>query len=190
MKILYGEGDFLVSRHQLIAYPATVGSERVKKLEKEVNKQHPDVRASVEKMFAENEHFEVVPPRLGDVIWTQTSGNKWIAHMIVFNEMGHLREDALEVCMRSIRKKAAELGQDQIGIPLRWFKERDMATKWVRVYEVIEDVMSDAKDEEVLGAFQVFAYDPDSEFVRDVFESLPGGKRAFYSEPVIRFRSF
>lgn len=190
MKILYGEGDFLESRHQVIAYPATVGGEATHPLETEVLRRHPDVRQSVNNMFAENENFDVVPPRLGDVIWTQTSGNKWIAHMIVFEEDGFLREDALELCAKSLKRKAAELDQDQIGIPLRWFEERDMSTKWVRAYETIEDAMSTNEDEEVIGQYQVFAYDPDSEYVRDVFESLPGGKRAFYSEPIIRFRNF
>lgn len=189
MKILYGEGDFLESRHQLIGYPASVGGEWKLPLEQMVSKRHPDVKQSVFNMFAENPNFEVVPPRLGDVIWTQTSGNKWIAHMIVFDETGHMREDALALCMKSIRTKAAELGQDQIGVPLRWYPDREMKTKWVRTYEAIEDVMSDESDEEVLGKFQVFAYDPDSEFVRDVFESLPGGKRAFYSQPIIRFKN-
>ena len=190
MKILYGEGDFLESRHQIIAYPASVGGENTKPIETEVARRHPDVRQSVFNMFATNEHYTVVPPRLGDVIWTQTSGNKWIAHMIVYDERGLMRYDALSLCMKSLKKKAIELGQDQIGIPLRWFDDRLMKTAWIRTYETIEEALSDDEDEDVLGKFQIFAYDPDSIFVRDVFESLPGGKRAFYAQPKIQFRTF
>jgi hypothetical protein len=190
MKILYGEGDFLESRHQLIAYPASVGAERKLTLEKNVSLRHPDVRQCVLNMFAENDNYNVVPPQLGDVIWTQTSGSKWIAHCIVFDERGNLREDALTLCMKSLKRKALELGQDQIGIPLRWYDDiGSQKSRWVRIYETIEDAMSDEEDENVLGKYQVFAYDPDSEYVRDVFESLPGQKRAFYSDVQIRFRN-
>jgi len=191
MKILYGEGDFLESRHQIIAYPASVSGENTMTLEKMVARRHPDVRQSVFNMFSENENFEVVPPKMGDVIWTHTSGSKWIAHCIVFDENSNLNEDALTLCMKSIGKKATELEQDQIGIPLRWFDdEKDQKRRWVRVYETIEDALSNEADEEVLGKYQIFAYDPDSIYVRDIFESLPGGKRAFYAEPKIRFRNF
>lgn len=191
MKILYGEGDFLESRHQIIAYPASVGSERKLTLEKEVSQRHPDVRLCVSNMFATNDAYIVVPPKLGDVIWTQTSGSKWIAHCIVFDDRGDLSEDALTLCMKSLKRKAADLNQDQIGIPLRWYDDvKAQKARWVRVYETIEDAMGDDEDENILGKFQVFAYDPDSEYVRDIFESLPGQKRAFYSDVKIRFRNF
>jgi hypothetical protein len=141
-------------------------------------------------MFAENENFAVVPPRLGDVVWTQTSGNKWIAHCIVFDSNNEMRYDALELCMKSIKKKAVELGQDQMGIPLRWFPDKLMKMNWIRTYETIEDALSDEADEDVVGKFQIFAYDTDSEYVRDVVENLPGKKRAFYSDVQIQFRKF
>lgn len=190
MKILYGEGDFLESRHQLIAYPASVGGDRVRELEKEVAQRHPDVKLCVANMFATNEAYDVVPPKLGDVIWTQSSGNKWIAHCIVFDNRGELREDALVLCMNSLKKKAIELDQDQIGIPLRWYEDTNaQKERWVRIYETIEDTLGDADDEDVIGKFQIFAYDPDSEYVRDMFESLPGQKRAFYSDVQIRFKN-
>lgn len=189
MKILYGEGDFLESRHQLIAYPASVGGDATQPIETEVMRRQPDVRQSVFNMFAANEHYDVVPPRLGDVIWTQTSGNKWIAHCIVFDERGDMNWEALELCMKSIKKKAIEIDQEQIGLPLRWFPNRDMRMLWHRTYEIIENVMSDPEDGDVVGSYQIFAYDPDSKFVRDLVESLPGQKRAFYSDVNIRFRN-
>ena len=65
MKILYGEGDFLESRHQIIAYPASVGGENHLPIETEVARRHPDARQSVFNMFAENENFAVV-----DMRWT------------------------------------------------------------------------------------------------------------------------
>jgi len=189
MKILYGEGDFLEKGHQILAYPASVGSDSHLPIEKTVMKKNPDVRQSLYNMFATNENYEVEPPKLGDVIWTQTSGSKWIAHCIVFEESGFLNYDALELCLKSLKKKADELEQEQIGIPLRWFPDREMKMNWLRTYEMIEDVMSE-DDDGVHGHYQVFAYDPDSKFVRDLVESLPGDKRAFYADVQIRFRNF
>lgn len=190
MKILYGEGDFLSTRHQILAYPATAAVESDLDVEASVMRSQPDVRQSMFNMFAKNEgHFEVIPPKLGDVIWTQTSGNKWIASMLIFDERGDVSWDALELCIKSVKKKAIALDQDQIGIPLRWFPEHDMKMYWLRAYDIIENVMSDEKDGEVHGKFQIFAYDPDSKFVRELFESLPGEKRAFYSDVQIRFKN-
>jgi hypothetical protein len=188
MKILYGEGNFLDVGHQILAYPASVGEDAVLQIEKEVLQKVPDVRQSVFNMYAKNDNFDYDPPILGDVIWTQTSGSKWIAHCIMFDEEGNINFDALRLCMQSLKKKAIELGQEQIGIPLRWFPQGEMRQLWVRTYEEIEDVLSEQDDETIIGKFQMFAYDPDSKYVRDVFESLPGTKRAFYSDVQIRFK--
>jgi len=189
MKILYGEGDFLESRHQIIAYPASTGGDARLGIETEVMKRHPDVRQSVFNMFAETDQYEVIPPRLGDVIWTHTSGNKWIAHMIIFDDNNYVNYDALVLCMKSIKKKAIELGQDQMGIPLRWYPDNVMMMNWIRTYETIEDTLSEEGEDAVVGNFQIFAYDPDSKYVRRVVESLPGTKRAFYSDVKIQFRN-
>ena len=190
MKILYSEGDFLESRHQIIAYPASVGGDMKLDIEKDVTQRHPDVKQCVFNMFAENENYDVVPPLLGDVIWTHTSGNKWIAHMIIFDERNAINYDALALCMKSIKKKAIELDQEQIGIPMRWFPDKIMMMNWIRTYETIEDTLSEDGEDAVVGNFQVFAYDRDSEYVKRVVESLPGQKRAFYSDVKIQFRKF
>jgi hypothetical protein len=189
MKILYGEGNFMDQGHQILAYPASVGQDAILQIEKDVLAKVPDVKQSVFNMYAKNENFAFDPPVMGDVIWTQTSGNKWIAHCIMFDERGDINFDALALCMKSLKKKAIELGQEQMAIPLRWFPDREMKQLWVRTYEEIEEALSDQDDETVVGKFQVFAFDPDSKYVRDVFESLPGAKRAFYSDVQIRFRN-
>lgn len=189
MKILYGEGNFLEQGHQISAYPASVGGEAILPIEKYVSEHNPDVKQCVFNMFAENVNFEVIPPQLGDVIWTQTSGNKWFAHCIIFDSNEYINYDALELCMKSIKSKAIELEHDQICMPLRWFKPNEQTMNWIRTYEVIENVLSEEDDVDVHGKYQVFAYDPDSKFVRDLMESLPGAKRAFYADVQIRFRN-
>lgn len=188
MKILYGEGDFLGSGHQIMAYPATVAASSSLEVEANVMHTQPDVRESMHNMFSKNKHFDVPSPELGDVIWTQTSGNKWIASMLVFDQDGHMHWDALEACLKSVKNKAIELDQEQISMPLRWYPLRDMKMYWNRTYNIIEEVLSDPMDEDIVGRFQVFVYDQDSDFVRDMVESLPGRKEKFYSDIQIRLR--
>ena len=189
MKILYAEGTFLDMGHQILAYPASVGSDLAMDIEKEVVSTVPEVKQSIDNLFSTNPHYEVIPPQLGDVIWTQTSGSKWYAHCIVYDENGDFNYAALDLCVKSIKKKAVELGHDEIGMPLRWFADDVMPRNWNRVYPVIEAELSDDGDEVDGGNFQVYVYEPDSVFLELIMANLSGQMRAFYSEPVIRFRT-
>lgn len=175
MKILYGEGNFLDKGHQILAYPASVGNEMNMGIEQQVAATVPEAKQSVHNMFAETDYYTVVPPMLGDVIWTETSGRKWYAHCIVYDENGEFSYPAFELCVKSLKKKAIELQHDEIGIPLRWVD----TAKWQRICDILEDELT---------AFQVFAYDPENEVLLNVVDNLPGPKKAFYADVQIRFK--
>jgi hypothetical protein len=180
MKILYAEGNFLQKGHQILAYPATVGAAASHEIEKSVLKTVPEIRESVFNMFAINPEYDVEPPRLGDVIWTETSGRKWYAHCIIYDENGELSFPAFDLCMKSLAKKADELGHEQIGMPLAWFREKKNKIMWERMFPSIEDNIGEHA--------QVFVYEHDKEFLMSMIDSLPGSKRAYYADVKIQFR--
>ena len=187
MKILYAEGDFLDKGHQILAYPAAVGDDMEMPIEKLVSSKVPDALQSVHNMFAKNEQYDVVPPQLGDVIWTETSGRKWYAHCIVYDANGKFSHPAFELCMKSIGKKADMLKHTQIGMPLQWVTPKQLKTQWERMVDVIEDTLGNDSDPTVADK-QAFVYDPSNELVLSTLDSLPGGQRAFYSGIRIRFK--
>lgn len=189
MKILYAEGNFLEKGHQILAYPASVGNDMLMDIEKDVIRAVPEVKQSIQNMFSVNPNYEVIPPKLGDVVWTQTSGNKWYAHCIVYDENANFNYDAFELCMKSLKKKAVELGHEQIGMPLRWFDRKLTRMNWARTYPIIEEIFSE-DDDGIHGHCQAFVYDTDKTFVEDVVMDLPGSKRAFYADVQIRFKNF
>ena len=190
MKILYAEGNFLEKGHQILAYPASVGNSMSMPIEKTVIKMVPEVKQSIKNMFSANENYDVVPPALGDVIWTQTSGSKWYAHCIVYDDQGNFSYPAFELCLKSLKKKAKELKHDQIGFPLQWFPKDVMEMNWARAFPVIEEELGEEDDEGIVGRCQAFVYDPDSKFLEKIVSSLPGTKRAYYADVQIRFRDF
>jgi hypothetical protein len=164
MKILYAEGNFLQKGHQILAYPATVGAAASHEIEKSVLKTVPEIRESVFNMFAINPEYDVEPPRLGDI----------------YDENGELSFPAFDLCMKSLAKKADELGHEQIGMPLAWFREKKNKIMWERMFPSIEDNIGEHA--------QVFVYEHDKEFLMSMIDSLPGSKRAYYADVKIQFR--
>jgi hypothetical protein len=187
MKILYAEGNFLDKGHQILAYPAAIGDSMAMDIEKLVSSTVPEAVQSVHNMFAENEQYTVVPPRLGDVIWTETSGSKWYAHCIVYDELGEFSHPAFELCVKSISKKADELQHAEIGMPLQWISPKKLKTQWQRLVDVIEDTLGDETNSTISNK-QAYVYDPSTDLVLATLDGLPGGQRAFYSDIQIRFK--
>ena len=189
MKILYAAGDYLEAGHQILAFPAKIGDKLDMPIEKDIANTVPEVKQSIENMYAENPHYEVVPPQLGDVVWTQTSGSKWYAHCIVYDEAENFNYDAFVLCMKSIKKKSIELDHDQIGMPLRWFDKKVLQENWHDAFVIIEKELGDSNKVIVHDKCQAFVYDQDKDFLFDVISSLPGAKKAYYSEVQIKFRN-
>lgn len=190
MKILYAEGNYLDAGHQILAFPAKIGDKLDMPIEQAIAHTVPEVKQSIENMYSENPQYEVVPPQLGDVVWTQTSGNKWYAHCIVYDDAEKFSFAAFELCMKSIKKKAIEIEHDQIGMPLRWVAKDALFNYWSEIYKIIEKELGDSDEDVVHDKCQAFVYDNDNELLFDILALLPVGIKAYYSDVQIRFRNF
>lgn len=177
MKIVYGLGNFLSSGAQIVAYPATQGINNQNNLEKAIFKKEPEVWHSVQNMYAENSNYTVEPPALGDVIWVYTSGNRWYAHCIVYEDNGEMNFDALELCMKSVAKKCKEIDHRHVSMP--YFDDTSDHRYWQKIYPLIEDVLTDE---------QVYVYEPDQDRLLSAVDRLPGSIRKIFHTPRIRFK--
>lgn len=181
MKILYTLGHFVHAGHQLLFY--TINNE---------NKNHEGYQVLAEQTFeptlrAKNDMFKnfdgvdpVEPPRVGDVIWTHTSGNQHLACGI-WQETPDSEIDfgAFRLICKSVLNKAKELNQIAVSIPLLTVGE-DLEI-WKIVYPIIEDVFA---GEDV----QVICHIPtETELVR-VLDAIGGTIKRYEQEPLqIRF---
>tara|TARA_R110000823_G_scaffold40754_15_gene107706 strand:+ start:687 stop:1235 length:549 start_codon:yes stop_codon:yes gene_type:complete len=167
MKILYTDMHVLDSGHQIKAYPATVGAEAKTNTEKDIESRVSDIQTSVKNMYSTWPDMEgVEPPALGDVIWTQTSGNVWYATCIIYDENGKLNWEAAILCIKSLGKKCVELDQQEVGMTLFGSEEREDLPQWDDMQDVIEHYLEEYA--------QVVAYVPDIVYLSDVVSSLPG----------------
>lgn len=165
MKILYTDTHFLDSGHQIKAYPATVGPDAKTNTEKDVENRIPDIKNSINQLYVPPP-VEVDPPMLGDVIWTQTSGNVWYATCIVYDEQDNLNWEAVKLCMKSLAKKCEELGQLEVGMTLFACEEKEDMMRWEDMQDVIEHYLEQYA--------QVVVYIPDVYYLSDVVSSFPG----------------
>lgn len=185
MKILYTLGHFVHSGHQLLFY--TINNE---------NKNHEGYQVLAEQTFeptlvAKNDMFRTVEleesgvdhvdaPEVGDVIWTHTSGNQHIACGI-WQEGPDSEIDfgAFRLICKSVLKKAKELNQLAVSIPLLTLK--DDLEIWKVVYPIIEEVF---RGEDV----QVICNIPTETELVHVLDAIGGRITRFENEPLeIRF---
>jgi len=141
MKILYTLGNYIYSGHQVLCYTINNKNECLEDFQKETEKCFAASMAPKNQIFTDMSQLEGMnaePPIVGDVIWTHTSGNQYIASGIwQESPTAPVNFDALRLIMRSVKRKAEELGQPVVSMPLL---TRDHGLDlWNFIYPIIED---------------------------------------------------
>ncbi len=109
------------------------------------------------------EKYGGIPPKLGDVVWTQTSGNKYIGFCIVKrNKNAPINKKALRLCLYSAANKAKTLNNKYLGMDLFCCKD---GKEWSNIVKIIENCLED---------IQNIVCIPTNEKLVDVLEQLPG----------------
>lgn len=176
-KLIYTVGNFYDAGQQVMVYDHNAANIPHTVIQKKIARTFPEATTVLNNLYAPQQE-EVVPPLQGDVIWTETSGRKWIGHMLIHkNDETALNEEAVRLCIRSVRKKAVELGQDSVSMPLICAQDNKM--QWLRVYPIIEEEMQGIK---------TIVWVPDKEYLADVMTLVPGEWNAFSRTPFIRFK--
>jgi len=130
-------------------------------------------------MFMPMEGIDPVdPPETGDVVWTKTNGNQYIAHGILKNTPDDVYDlNALRLVMRSVRKKAILLKQEYIAMPV--IAPDDDINLWRMVYPIVEQELYD---------IQPIVFVPIEERLLSVLKVIGGEINAYEHAPLeIRF---
>ena len=140
MKILYTMGNFVFSGHQVIFYTINNKNENTEDFQKEAEACFSSSFAPKNQMFQPMDSLEGMdanPPAVGDVVWTQTSGGQHIAAGIWQKEPGGpIDFDALQLIVRSVKRKAEDLKQNVISMPL--ITQDHDHNLWNLIYPIIE----------------------------------------------------
>ena len=180
MKLLYTLGTFVYSGHQVLFYTINNKNENTEEYQKLAEHTFAASFGPKNNMFSDFENVEGMdaePPETGDVIWTHTSGNQYIATGI-WRETpdGPIDFNALRLICKSVSNKAISLGQKYVSMPLIT-EDLDI---WNFVYPIIEESFDDS--------VQVIVHIPTEEQILAVLESIGGEINAFESNhPTIRF---
>lgn len=137
MKILYTLGNFFHSGHKVLLYTINAKNKPVEEFQQATEK------CFAPSMSAKNKTFEgVEPPNVSDLIWIHTSGNQYIGCGI-WQETpdAPVNFDALRLIIASARKKAEELDQLVISMPL--ITRAGDLDLWNFVYPIIEEEFKD-----------------------------------------------
>ena len=169
MKILYTLGNYIYSGHQVICYTINNKNECVEDFQEDTEKCFAASMEPKNHMFhghPELEGMNAEPPIVGDVIWTHTSGNQYIAAGI-WQESPTLpiNFDALRLIMRSVKRKAEELGQLVVSMPLLT-RDHDLDL-WNFIYPIIEDEFRDVD-------IQAIVHIPTEEELLAVLDNIGG----------------
>lgn len=178
-KLIYAVGNFNESGQQVIVFDYNAANKPSTPLQKKITKSMPEAKRVLDSLYVEDIDGQSPDlPAQGDVIWTETSGRKWVGHMLIYkHDEETLNEDALRLCIRSVYKKAKELKQDAVSMPLVCAHENKM--QWLRVYPIIEEEMKELK---------TIVWVPDKEYLADIMTLIPGQWSKFSNTPFIRFK--
>ena len=165
MKILYTLGNFFHSGHQVLLYTINACNEAVENYQIEVEK------CFAESMFPKDDMFKtfnnIVPirsPTINDMIWINTSGNQFIGCGIWQEKpTSPINFDALRLIIASARKKAENLGQRVLSMPLIT-RNHDLAL-WNFIYPIIEKEFCNVD-------IQVIVYIPSEKDLLKVSDSI------------------
>ena len=177
MKLLYTLGNFVHSGQQIIFYTINAKNENAEDYQILAESTFAASFAPKNGLFNPPEGTDKVdPPAVGDVIWTHTSGNQYIASGI-WRETpdGPIDFNALRLICKSVERKAKELSQRYVSMPLIT-EDLDI---WNFVYPIIEESMSDV---------QVIVHIPLEETLLEVLDHIGGEINSFQqNRPIIRF---
>lgn len=169
MKILYTLGSYLNSGHQVLCYMINNKNEPVEDFQIDTEKCFAASMGPKNQMFGNVsglDGMDAEPPIVGDVIWTHTSGNQYIAAGIwQESPSAPINFDAIRFIMRSVIRKAQELDQLVVSMPLIT-RDNDLGL-WNFIYPIIE--------EEFQGIdVQVIVHIPDEDRLIELLESMGG----------------
>jgi hypothetical protein len=184
MKILYTLGNFVYSGHQVLLYTINAKNESEEEYQQFADKCFAASFGPKNDMFVEIDGIDAneaaSPPAVSDIIWTHTSGNQYIGAGIWQEVPGSpIDFDALKLIVASARKKAEELGQLVISMPLLT-RDGDLDL-WNFVYPIIEN---EFKGVDV----QVIVHIPTEEQLLAVLDNMGGEFNKLQMEqPKIKF---
>lgn len=180
MKILYTLGNFCHSGHQVLLYTINEKNDPAEEYQQFAEKCFATSLIPKNQMFEKLDTDPVEPPRVSDIIWVHTSGNQYIG-CGVWQESptSPINFDALHLIMASARKKAEELGQLVISMPLIT-REHDLDL-WNFIYPIIEEEFKDID-------IQVIVHIPTEKELLTVLDNIGGEFTPMSMEqPKIRF---
>lgn len=183
MKILYTLGHYVYCGHQVLMYTINAKNEPTEEYQTETEKCFAASLAPMRQMFKpmnELEGMNAEPPIVGDVIWTHTSGNQYIAAGI-WQENGNspINFDAIRFICRSVIRKAQELEQIVVSMPL--ITREDDLDLWNFIYPIIEDEFKGID-------IQVIVHIPTEEKLLAVLDNMGGEFNELQrNPPEIRF---
>jgi len=171
-KCFYTESDVTQSASQLLICSISLDGKSEKNQEKHFKRAFPDSWKAAKNLlkYGDNEEINIYDkddnkPKLGDVIWTQTGGNKHIGYCIVRNhEEENVNKDAVKLCIISAKNKARELKLEYIGMDL--FASNG-PEEWADIVDIVEDGV-----EEIQGVVCI----PTNDALVSVMDNLPGPK--------------
>lgn len=166
MKILYTLGNFVYSGHQVLLYTINAENNPTEEYQKLTEKCFSASLTPKNDMFKKFDTDPVEPPSVSDIIWVHTSGNQYIGCGI-WQELSTspINFDALRLIIASARKKAEELGQLVISMPLIT-RDHDLDL-WNFIYPIIEEEFKDVD-------IQVIVHIPTEEELIAVLDSIGG----------------
>lgn len=183
MKILYTLGNYIYCGHQILCYMINNKNECVEDFQIETEGCFAASMEPKNLMFHDHTNLEGMdaePPIVGDVIWTHTSGNQYIAAGIwQESPTAPINFDALRLIMRSLQRKAIELEQLQISMPLL-SRDHDL-NLWNFIYPIIEEEFKDVD-------IQVIVHIPTEEELLALIDNMGGEFNKLQCKPPeIRF---
>lgn len=165
---LYTESLIESSGAQLIVYAAERNREELSSHETNIKRVQPDAWTAFNDLMetARAKETDLSPeelPRVGDVIWVQTGGNKTIGFCLVRESLNTaINKKAIKPIFKSIANKAKELGINYCGMDTF---SCTSGKEWSEISEEIEEYSADVTP---------IVCVPTNELLEDVLTSLPG----------------
>jgi len=169
MKILYTLGNYIYSGNQVLCYMINNRNEVSEDFQKDTEKCFATSMVPKNQIFTDLSKLEGMnaePPIVGDVIWIHTSGNQHIAAGIWQDTpTSPIDFDAIRLIMRSVIRRASELEQLVVSMPLLT-RDHDLGL-WNFIYPIIEREFSGVD-------IQVIVHVPTEEELISLLDNIGG----------------
>lgn len=170
MKCFYTENEITETGSQIIVCDISDDGVATTPQQLAFKKAFPDAFQTFTHFF-NSEKFDIVP-RLGDVVWVHTSGNKHIGFCVI-RKGGVLMINALTAALKSIKNKADSLNLEYVGMGKFGFEK---GIEWSNIVDHIENSLDN---------IQPIICIPTNEELIDVIDNLPGSKDILASVSVV-----